>query len=76
MRRTLRAALLSLIPALALAGAHEADASPGLHGKRLRQPVPPPEFAVQNQAGDPRTAADLVGKPHVIWFYLMSGTPG
>jgi len=66
----------SLAAALAAVFALPAVAATGLHGQRPADPSPAPSFTVQNQAGEPRGPADLVGQPHVLWFYPMAGTPG
>ena len=47
-----------------------------LHGARPAAALPAPEFTVRSQAGEPRTRADLVGRPTALWFYPMAGTPG
>lgn len=35
-----------------------------------------PEFAAVNHLGEPRSRADLVGHPTVLWFFPAAGTPG
>jgi hypothetical protein len=39
-------------------------------------PRGPTEFAVTSHTGEPRTAADLRGKPTALWFYPKAGTAG
>jgi hypothetical protein len=47
------------------------------HGTIPDSPLPPPTFAaVTNRDGSPRTPADLVGHPTVMWFYPAAGTGG
>ena len=48
----------------------------GLVGTRPTTVVSAPEFTVQNQAGQTRTRADLLGQPTAVWFFPMAGTPG
>jgi len=69
-RRSLAAALAAFLAFPAAA------AAPGLHVQRPQDPGPAPEFSVLNQAGEPRGPGDLLGRPHVLWFYPMAGTPG
>ena len=47
------------------------DSAPddGFVGEVLDPPLDPPEFAVLDQAGVTRTAADLAGHPTVLWFF-------
>lgn len=35
-----------------------------------------PEFTVLDHEGQPRTRADLLGSPTVLWFYPAADTPG
>jgi len=69
-RRTLLTGLLAALGATAPAAAG------GLHGARPPAPLAAPAFAATNQAGQPRGPADLLGRPTVLWFYPMAGTPG
>jgi hypothetical protein len=47
-----------------------------LHGSAPAQPLGLPEFAVADHLGQARDGRDLLGRPHVLWFYPMAGTPG
>ncbi len=47
-----------------------------LHGAVPDEPSALPDFSALDQAGQARGAADLVGRPHVLWFFPMVGTPG
>ena len=35
-----------------------------------------PEFVAENFDGSPRSRADLVGHPTIVWFFPAAGTPG
>jgi hypothetical protein len=35
-----------------------------------------PEFSALNQEGAPRSRADLLGHPTVLWYFPAAGTPG
>lgn len=49
----------------------------GLNGTEPAENLPPPQFAeVTNRDGSPRTQADLVGHPTVLWFYPAAATGG
>ena len=69
-RRTLLAGLVAALGVSAPATAG------GLHGVRPPTPLPAPTFTATSQAGEPRGPADLLGRPTVLWFYPMAGTPG
>ncbi len=47
-----------------------------LHGSAPAEALGLPEFAVADHLGHARGAADLKGRPHVLWFYPMAATPG
>lgn len=47
-----------------------------LVGSRPAEALGLPELAVADQRGEVRSGADLLGRPHVLWFYPMAGTPG
>jgi len=51
-------------------------AQPELHGTAPAAPVPLPEFAAYAHDGSPRSRADLLGHPTVVWFFPAAGTPG
>ncbi len=53
-----------------------AAAESALHGVAPAAPVPLPEFAAVSHDGSPRSRADLVGHPTVVWFFPAAGTPG
>lgn len=61
-------------------GAPVGSASPGeapaLLGARPGAPVAAPEFTAVSHDASPRSKADLVGHPTVIWFFPAAGTPG
>ncbi len=59
-----------------LAGATGAAAAGTLHGTRPDQALSAPSFELLNHLGQPRSAADLQGRPTVLWFFPMAGTPG
>ncbi|MBN1335034.1 MAG: redoxin domain-containing protein [Deltaproteobacteria bacterium] len=73
-----RLPVLGLLGAVLAPGATPAETPEGiaLHGTRPAAPLQAPEFQVQAQSGEPRTRADLLGRPTVLWFYPMAGTPG
>jgi cytochrome oxidase Cu insertion factor (SCO1/SenC/PrrC family) len=50
--------------------------TPALLGARPAAPVPAPEFTAVAHDGTPRTKADLLGHPTVMWFFPAAGTPG
>ena len=71
--------MLLLLSALVLGCAHPTETSRpagALIGTLPEAPRPVPEFEVLAQTGEPRTQADLLGHPTVMWFYPMAGTPG
>jgi cytochrome oxidase Cu insertion factor (SCO1/SenC/PrrC family) len=47
-----------------------------LHGSAPAQALGLPEFSVSDQLGQARGPEDLKGRPHVLWFFPMAGTPG
>ncbi len=49
---------------------------PGLHGSPPAQALALPDVAVVDQHGQDRGPEDLKGRPHVLWFFPMAGTPG
>ena len=49
---------------------------PVLHGSRPAEVLPLPSFAVVDHLGQARGPQDLAGRPHVLWFFPMAGTPG
>lgn len=79
----MRALVLSFATVLAGCSAAAEPTAPAvgpagqvLHGSAPAQPLGPAEFAVVDQLGEPRGAQDLLGRPHVLWFFPMAGTPG
>ena len=48
----------------------------GFNGDRVTEPPTLPDFHVVNQDGEPRTRADLLCKPTVMWFYPAALTYG
>jgi cytochrome oxidase Cu insertion factor (SCO1/SenC/PrrC family) len=50
--------------------------APALMGARPAAPIAAPEFAAVSHDGSPRSKADLVGHPTVVWFFPAAGTPG
>lgn len=49
----------------------------GLHGVEIDPRRDAPTFSeVVNSDGSPRTQADLLGHPTVVWFYPDAGTYG
>ncbi len=54
----------------------DTDLPTELNGTPPASPVPLPTFSARNQLGEPRTEADLVGHPTVLWFYPAAGTYG
>ncbi len=47
-----------------------------LHGGTPVDGLAVPDFAVTDHLGNVRGPQDLQGRPHVLWFYPMAGTPG
>jgi len=47
-----------------------------LHGSAPAEALGLAVFSVADHLGHTRTAEDLKGRPHVVWFYPMAGTPG
>ncbi len=47
-----------------------------LHGQVPTTVTTVPEFSAVNQDGAPRTRADLLGHPTVVWFFPAAGTAG
>ncbi len=47
-----------------------------LHGQRPADTLGLPEFTVADHLGHARGPQDLLGRPQVLWFYPMAGTPG
>jgi hypothetical protein len=50
-------------------GSADSAYSDGLLGARIDPPLAPPVFAVLDMGGAPRTEADLLGHPTVLWFF-------
>ncbi|MCP4810493.1 MAG: hypothetical protein GY884_34590 [Proteobacteria bacterium] len=48
----------------------------GYHGALLDPPLDPAVFVVENQDGEARSEAWLLGAPTVLWFYRDAGTAG
>jgi hypothetical protein len=66
----MRAIAFLLAPALAACSARagEVPAPEALQG--------PPAFEAFDHQGQARGPQDLLGSPHVLWFYPMAATPG
>ena len=47
-----------------------------LVGTLPEETLPVADFTATNSDGQPRTQADLIGQPTVIWFYPAAGTYG
>lgn len=58
------------------ARAPEPVAPGSLRGEQLAPPIVVPEFAAVSHDGAPRSRADLLGHPTVMWFFPAAGTPG
>ncbi len=73
-----RLPLVGLLAAALAPAATPATPAPGgtLHGIRPAAPLAAPEFTARSQSGEPRTRDHLLGRPTVLWFYPMAGTPG
>ncbi len=56
----------------ATAGPDAWSGSVGEEGDRLALP----SFSALDQEGRERGSDDLIGRPHVLWFHSMAGTPG
>jgi cytochrome oxidase Cu insertion factor (SCO1/SenC/PrrC family) len=76
MRTLYLIALALLVGCSAAAEPSDTPTDAALHGTSPEQPLGLPDFAVADQLGQPRGPADLKGRPHVLWFYPMAGTPG
>lgn len=48
----------------------------GLFGTAPAKNLPAPEFNATNSDGSARHRDDLMGAPHVMWFFPLSGTAG
>ena len=47
-----------------------------LNGSIPQAAVTVPTFAALNSDGSPRGPSDLMGKPTIMWFFPIAGTPG
>ena len=47
-----------------------------LYGKCENTQMTIPEFKALSHDGTPRSKADLLGHPTVLWFFPVAGTPG
>ncbi len=50
--------------------------SAALVGTPPASPVAAPEFQATNSEGSSRSREDLLGRPHVLWFFPSAGTFG
>ncbi len=48
----------------------------GLYGTAPRKNLAAPEFNATNSDTSARHRDDLIGAPHVMWFFPLSGTAG
>ena len=63
-------------PAVDEGGTDRDLASLDLNGSVPDVALTPPEFLATNFDGSERNQANLLGKPTVMWFFPMAGTPG
>ncbi len=61
-----------MIWTLLIAGCSAAD----LKGHKPTIAISVPEFSALSETGAPRSRADLIGHPTVLWFFPVVGTPG
>lgn len=54
----------------------EDTGTPSLHGTIPDEALPAPDFNATNRDGTARSNPDLVGSPHVLWFYPAAFTGG
>jgi thioredoxin-dependent peroxiredoxin len=51
-----------------------ADLPAGTTGQAPAKAMSIPDFSARSSDGSPRSRADLVGHPTVLWFFLLAGT--
>lgn len=69
---------LFLLPLLILATACQKEVPPpgSTYGTVSAAPAAIPDFQAVSHLGEPRSKADLLGHPTVVWFFPAAGTPG
>ena len=69
--------MLTLMVWIGLAcGGSLSTAPDGPHGEVPAAGIVAPAFAAVSHTGAPRSRADLLGHPTVVWFFPAAGTPG